>query len=140
MAHADKVGTSEAPSLKPPKKRTHTAAQAEDDEDKHQSDSGETPPPKRVRRKNKSTRGTLPIDNDQALASSPKSKVHLYNIAGQSEVIEHEVVKPEVGKKTFALKLFYGETASKQRHAKRILCIRSTVGPNHVIVPKESKS
>jgi hypothetical protein len=39
-----------------------------------------------------------------------------------------------------ALGLFFTETASKQRYAKRILCIRSTIEPNNTVIFEDSES
>lgn len=112
------------------KKRTRTALR--DDEEEHQSDGDEAPPPKRVRKNNDSTK--------------PKSKLRPRKTVEQSGPVDNdmlltnEAAESKEGKERFALSLFYGETAPKQQLAKRILCIRSIVGPSHAMVAEESKS
>lgn len=143
-ARADKIDRGEAPPSKISKKRTRNSRRDDDDEDEHEGDSGETPPPKRARKENKSTSETVPIDGEKVPESRSKSKVRTRKITEKSDVVDEEVdladedVKSQKGKEKFALSLFYGETASKQRHAKRIFCIRSAGGPGHVLVAKES--
>lgn len=145
-ARAVEIDNEEAPPSKSSKKRTRAALRDDRDENEHESDIDEAPPPKRSRKENKSISGAVPNDNETAPGFLSKSKVRRRKVASQSHVVDEETdradedVKAKKGKQTFALNLFYGETGSKQRHARRILCIRSAVGPNHVIVPKESKS
>ncbi|QDS76226.1 hypothetical protein FKW77_008699 [Venturia effusa] len=103
-------------SLRPTKKRTRKAIKDHEDEDEHESITSGTPPLKRVRKHGNAKDET---------------------VVGDIELAATKTAKPVVHKDQFALKLFYEDTASRQRNATRIFCIRSTTETSHELVTKE---